>query len=112
MGLVESSSLRPVVQYYWNPTGGPNGTGAYERVSGHGGAVLASEPRLTFVKYAGGGYTYLCQAAIGSARSAAVWQIVRKTDATGDMVYGGTGAFDLAATDLATVALHTYTLGA
>lgn len=69
-------------------------------------------PSLTFVTYAGSGYTYWCEAAIGSARSDSVWSIVRKTDATGDLVYAGEGLFDQDATDLSTVAGLTYTLGA
>jgi hypothetical protein len=77
-----------------------------------GDASKVSAPTLTFVKYTGGGYTYWCEAAIGSARSGSVWMVARVTDATGDIIYAGTGVFDQAATDLATVAALTYTLGA
>lgn len=75
------------------------------------GAIHTSDPALTLVKYSGSGYTYLCEAAIGSARSGSVWRVARITDATGDIVYAGTGLFAHAATDLATVAALTYTLG-
>lgn len=77
-----------------------------------GGAALVSDPAYTMVKYAGSGYTYLCEADIGTARSTAAWRVTRITDATGDIVFAGTGAFEHAATDLATVAALTYTLGA
>ena len=66
----------------------------------------------TCIQYTGSGYTYFCEAVIGSARSDSVWRVLRKTDATGDLVYADTGAFDNAADDLATVAALTYTLGA
>ena len=72
---------------------------------------------FTFVKYSGSGYTYLAEAQLGTARSTSEWRVTRITDATGDIVYAGTagvnvGAFDFPATDLATVAALTYTLGA
>ena len=75
--------------------------------------ILAKEdPALTLVKYAGGGYTYYAESMPGTARSAAAWRVMRVTDATGDMIYAGSGAAAYAATDLATVAALTYTLGA
>lgn len=76
------------------------------------GAGLVADPSLTLVKYTGSGYTYLCEAAPGTARSTAAWRVCRITDATGDCVYAGTGLPQHAATDLATVAALTYTLGA
>ena len=76
-----------------------------------------TSPSYSFVKYAGSGYTYLAEAALGTARSTAAWRVSRITDATGDIVYAGVagttvGTFAFAATDLATVAALTYTLGA
>jgi hypothetical protein len=74
--------------------------------------------KTSMVKYTGGGYTYLCEASPGTARSSSAWRILRITDATGDMLYasqadgGERGEFSHAATDLATVAALTYTLGA
>ena len=70
-----------------------------------------------FVKYTGSGYTYLAEAAPGTARSTAAWRVARVTDATGDIIYAGAagttvGTFAFPATDLATVAALTYTLGA
>jgi len=67
---------------------------------------------LTLVKYSGSGYTYICEALVGTARSTAAWRVMRITDATNDIVYAGTGAFDQVATNLAAVAALTYTLGA
>jgi hypothetical protein len=77
-----------------------------------GGAALITDPTLTYVNYSNATYTYYCEAAAGTARSTAAWQVTRKTNATGDMIYAGTGAFEHAATDIATVAALTYTLGA
>lgn len=71
-----------------------------------------TDPAMTMVKYAGGGYTYFCEALPGTARSTATWRVMRVTDATGDIVFAGTGRAAHAATDLATVAALTYTLGA
>lgn len=90
--------------------------GIYERIS-HGGAAHVTDPSYTFVKYSSGGYTYLCEAIMGTARATAAWRVVRITDATGDMVYAGVagttvGTFAFSATDAATVAALTYTLGA
>ena len=103
--------------YYWNPTGGPLGTGAWEKMQGIDGAAHVTDPLLTTVVYAGSGYTYICKAPMGTARSTAGWQIARFTDSNGDKVFAGAvgstvGTFAFAATDLATVAAHTYTLGA
>ena len=82
-----------------------------------GGAGHVTDPSYTLVKYTGSGYTYLCDAVMGTARSTAAWRVFRVTDATGDGVYAGVagttvGTFAFAATDLATVAALTYTLGA
>ena len=87
-------------------------TGAAWQVISTGGAAHVTDPSLTLLKYASGGYTYLCEAEIGTARSTAAWRVTRITDATGDMVFAGTGLFAHAATDAATVAALTYTLGA
>lgn len=67
---------------------------------------------LTYVTYSDATYTYYCEAPVGTARSTARWQVSRKTNATGDIIYAGTGAFDQAATSLAVVGALTYTLGA
>lgn len=72
---------------------------------------------LSMVKYAGSGFTYIAEAVMGTARSTAAWRVMRITDASGDIVYAGSvgttaGTFSFAATDLATVAALTYTLGA
>ena len=77
-----------------------------------GGAAHVTDPSYTLIKYASGGYTYLCEAESGTARSTAVWRVTRITDATGDMVFAGTGLFAHAATNTAAVAALTYTLGA
>ena len=82
-----------------------------------GGAAHVTDPAYTLVKYTGSGYTYLCESVMGTARSTAAWRVFRITDATGDGVYAGVagttvGTFAFAATDLATVAALTYTLGA
>lgn len=81
------------------------------------GAAHVTDPSYTLVKYTGSGYTYLCEAVMGTARSTALWRVTRITDTTGDIVYAGVagttaGTFAFAATDLATVAALTYTLGA
>lgn len=92
---------------------GENSSGGLpQKVKSTNGAAHVTDPPLTLVKYTSGGYTYLCEAAIGSARSSAVWRVTRVTDATGDIVYAGTGLFEHASTDAATVASLTYTLGA
>jgi hypothetical protein len=77
-----------------------------------GGAGLVADPSLTYVTYSDATYTYYCEAPVGTARSTAAWQVSRKTNATGDFVYAGTGAFDQPATSLAVVGGLTYTLGA
>lgn len=90
-------------------------TGAFERRkirTTDAGAVLVTNPALTYVTYSDATYTYYCEAAVGTARSTAAWQVSRKTNATGDIVFAGTGAFDQAATSLAVVGALTYTLGA
>jgi len=77
-----------------------------------GDAAHVTDPPYTLIKYSSGGYTYLCEAKIGTARSTAAWRVQRITDATGDIVFAGTGLFAHAATDASTVAALTYTLGA
>jgi hypothetical protein len=75
-------------------------------------SVTSSASALTYVTYSDATYTYYCEAAVGTARSTALWQVSRKTNSTGDIIYAGTGAFDQAATSLAVVGALTYTLGA
>ena len=75
-------------------------------------AVHVTNPALTYVTYSDATYTYYCEAPVGTARSTAAWQVSRKTNATGDIIYAGTGAFEHAATSLAVVGALTYTLGA
>lgn len=79
---------------------------------GQASPVFVADPPMSMVKYAGSGYTYLCEAPPGTARSTASWRVMRITDASGDCVFAGTGAFGHAATDLATVAALAYTLEA
>lgn len=81
----------------------------------HGGqAELGADFALNTIKYSGGGYTYFCETPPGAdcARSTDAWRVLRINDATGDAVYAGAGRFEHSATDLATVAALTYTLGA
>ena len=87
-------------------------TGVMERMKGTNGAAHVTNPALTYVTYSDATYTYYCEAPVGTARSTAAWQVSRKTNATGDIVYAGTGAFDQLATSLAVVGGLTYTLGA
>lgn len=92
-------------------------TGKEKAQTGIGGAGHTTSPSYSFVKYAGSGYTYIAEAIMGTARSTALWRVMRITDATGDIVYAGAvgstvGTFVFAATDLATVAALTYTLAA
>jgi hypothetical protein len=77
-------------------------------------AQVVVGPPLNYITYSDATYTYYCEGPPGptAARSTAVWQVSRKTNATGDIIYAGTGAFAHAATDIATVAALTYTLGA
>ena|SRR3990167_1640747 len=76
------------------------------------GNLIESASILNYVTYSDATYTYYCEAPVGTARSTAAWQISRKTNSTGDIIYAGTGAFDQAATSLAVVGALTYTLGA
>lgn len=76
------------------------------------GAACSTSPALTHVVYADATYSYSCDAAPGTARSSAGWLVSRKTLATGDIVFAGTGSFDQPATSLAVVGGLTYTLGA
>lgn len=90
-------------------------SGKPDVVKSTNGAPHFTSPSYSFVKYTGSGYTYLCEAAMGTARSTSAWRVARITDATGDIVYAGAvgatvGTFAFAATDLATVAALTYTL--
>lgn len=81
----------------------------------HGGlAELGADLAINSIKYSGGGYTYFCETAPGvdCARGAAIWRVLRITDVTGDAIWAGTGRFEHAATDLATVAALAYALGA
>lgn len=87
-------------------------TGYAGNLKGASGVAHVTGPALTYVTYSDATYTYYCEAAVGTARSAAAWQVSRKTNATGDIVYASTGAFDQAATSLAVVGALTYTLGA
>ena len=92
-------------------------TGESVTVMGAGGAGFIGSPQLSLVIYTLSGFTYLCEAAMGTARSAALWRIYRTTDATGDGVWAGAvgstvGTFGFAATNSTVVAAHTYTLGA
>lgn len=66
----------------------------------------------TYVTYSDATYTYYCEAPVGTARSAPKWQVSRKTNATGDIVFAGNGHFDQVATDITAVGNLTYTLGA
>lgn len=70
-----------------------------------------TESPVSFIKYSDATYEYFCEAAPTTARSTAAWRVLRKTIATGDMVYAGTGLAEHAATDLSTVGALTYTLG-
>ena len=78
------------------------------------GGLVSGERPLNYVTYSDATYTYYCEAPPGPgiARSDALWQVSRKTNATGDIVYAGTGAFDQVATDITAVGALTYTLGA
>ena len=83
----------------------------YEIVKGY--LVLdVTATNFTTIIYSGSGYTYYAKAPVGTARSTAVWQVKRVDDATGDVVFAGTGLFEHDARDLPTVAALTYTLGA
>jgi hypothetical protein len=79
------------------------------------GAALVTDPMWNYVTYAGGGYTYYCQSVGGSDLTDSVWQVARKTDATGTITYAGTvltfGSFTFRADNLATVAALTYNNG-
>ena len=88
----------------WNKTGTDG--------AAHVTTVSSAASALTYVTYSDATYTYYCEAVVGTARSTALWQVSRKTNSTGDIVYAGTGAFDQAATSLAVVGALTYTLGA
>lgn len=92
--------------YHWNG-GAWIDTG--QTVAGY---YVASSPNMTYTTYSGNGYTYWCEAAVGSALSDEVWHVVRKTDATGTMIHAGIGGFNHPATDLAAVTALTYTLEA
>lgn len=76
-------------------------------------ALKEIDQPLNFVKYSDATYEYYCEAFPGSsaARSLPVWRVLRKTISSGDMVYAEGGEFEHAATNLATVAALTYTMG-
>jgi hypothetical protein len=85
-------------------------------LTGTNGAAHVTNPQYTFTKYSAGGYTYIREAIMGTAKSAHLWRVLRVTDATGDMVYatgddGVIGSFTCIGTDAGVVGL-TYTLGA
>lgn len=65
-----------------------------------------------FVTYSDATYEYFCEAAPGTSRSTPAWQVSRKTIATGDVIPAGDGSASYQATNIATVAALTYTLGA
>ena len=71
--------------YYWNPTGGPLGTGAWEKMQGIDGAahVTQTDNGITLVDDTGT-YVYIGKAASGTATSAATWKIRRVTSASGN----------------------------
>ena len=107
---VVNKATNPVTACGLDSNGKPKEIGVTGNAT-DGYSLNATSPAYSFVKYSGSGYTYWCEAAIGSARSSAVWRVARVTDATGDVIYAGTGLFEHAATDLSTVAALTYTLG-
>lgn len=76
------------------------------------GALFTTSPPLTLIEYSDATYKYLCEAKPESARSDTVWQVLRITLATNDATFAGTGKFEHAATNIATVTALTYTLGA
>ena len=118
--LAAKTAIINALAEYWLADGAryqSNGAGGWNQTHAAGGAahvtsVTSSASALTYVTYSDATYTYYCEAAVASARSASVWQVSRKTNATGDIIYAGTGAFDQAATSLAVVGGLTYTLGA
>lgn len=77
-----------------------------------GQAAHVTSGPSTIIRYSDATYAYYCEAAPGTARSTAAWQVLRKNNATEDMVFAGTGKFEHVATDLAAVSALTYTLGA
>ena len=67
---------------------------------------------LNYVTYSDATYTYYCESPVGTDLSTAGWQVSRKTNSTGDILYAGTGKFEHAATNITVVGNLTYTLGA
>lgn len=67
---------------------------------------------LNYVTYSDATYTYYCEAPVGTALSTAGWQVSRKTNSTGDIIFAGTGKFEHAATNITVTGALTYTLGA
>jgi len=76
-----------------------------------GGKVATVSIPTTYIEYTDATYKYFCEAAVGSAKSDAAWQVARKTLADNTIIYAGTGAADQQATNLATVTNLTYALG-
>ena len=67
---------------------------------------------LVYVRYTDNvAYEYHCYAAVGAAKSASAWKVVRQALDKSTMVPAGSGRFSYPATDLATVQGLTYTLG-
>ncbi len=106
------SKVEGAAGFYWNPTGGPDGDGAFEKVQGVNGAASVTSPAATYVEYENATYKYYCEAPVGTALSDSAWQVMRKTLADNTIIFAGTGAFEHAATNLAAVVALTYTLGA
>ena len=73
-------------------------------------AVTITESPVTLIKYSDATYEYYCEAPVGTARATALWRVFRKTIATSDIVYAGTGLNEHAGTSLAVVSALTYTL--
>jgi hypothetical protein len=74
------------------------------------GPVTIAEDNKAFVLYQDGTDLYFCQAVIGSALNAAVWQIQKIATASGarGLWCDGNASYDNLATNLATVQGHSY----
>ena len=73
------------------------------------------EPPLNYVTYSDATYDYFCEAPMNTPLSDKAWRIYRKNKTTGQGIYAGNGdkdGYNQPATNLATVAALTYTLGA
>lgn len=73
---------------------------------------LSADVALTLVVHEDATNKYLCEALPQTAKSSPAWRVARLNKSTGETVWAGDGGFGYAATDLATVAALTYTLGA